>query len=499
LESFLVAVFVLATAGARLALADGLRFEVAISPTLVTSPPQSGRVLVAIGKGDGEPRRTINRTDTSVANPVHPLLGTDMDGFTADKSAVLDGTSAIFPLIKLNDLPAGDYTVQAVFHTNRDIDLADAPGNLYSKPLHVKLDSSAGTVTKLELTELIPPETTPKDTDQIKYIKFPSKLLSDFHHRPMFYRAAVILPADFDKNPDKKYPLLVTIGGFGTRYFFANPRQSDPRFVTMLVDGAGPYGDPYQVNSDNSGPYGDALTQELIPFVEGKYRCIGEPRARFTNGGSTGGWVSLALQVFYPEFFNGCWSQAPDPVDFRCYELIDIYDDDNAYVNKFGFERPAKRTIDSDCAYTVRHECDIENVLGRGGKWWTSGRDWCCWNATFGPRGDDGLPKPLWDGATGKIDRSVTDHWKKYDLRMVLEDNWKTLGPKLKGKIHVWVGESDDYFLNNAVHRLKQSLSAQTDPPFDGSIQIEMRKRHEGGGWTHQQMFNAMAERAGVK
>src|SRR5439155_5430713 len=208
-------------------------------------------------------------------------------------------------------------------------------------------------------------------------------------------------------------------------------------------------GDPYQVNSANNGPYGDALTQEVIPYVEKTFRCVGEPKARFTCGISTGGWVSFALQVFYPDFFNGCWSQCPDSVTFERFELIDLYTDVNAFVNKFGNERPSTRTLDGDIISVMRHEVRLETVLGRGGRWELGGRDWASWNAVYGPKGKDGKPVPVWDGKTGVINKSVVEHWKKYDLKLVIEKNWTTLGPKLAGgKVHVWVGDADDYFLN---------------------------------------------------
>jgi len=209
------------------------------------------------------------------------------------------------------------------------------------------------------------------------------------------------------------------------------------------------------------------------------------------DGGSTGGWVSLALQVFYPDFFNGAWSQCPDPVDFRAYELIDIYKDSNAYVNERGFERPAAREINGDVRYTVRHECQLENVLGRGNRWTLSGKDWCAWNATFGPRGRDGLPWPLWEPKTGQLDRRVVGHWSNYDLRMVLEKNWKALGPKLRGKIHIWVGEADDYFLNNAVHLLDAFLR-EADPPYEGKVVYGPGRGHTAG-WSQQQVMAEMA------
>jgi S-formylglutathione hydrolase FrmB len=268
-----------------------------------------------------------------------------------------------------------------------------------------------------------------------------------------------------------------------------------PRMILLHLDGAGPYGDPYQVNSANNGPYGDAITQELIPYVEQKFRGISQPYARVLDGVSTGGWVSLALQVFYPDFFNGAWSQCPDPVDFRAYELINIYEDDNAYVNKYGFERPAMRQLNGDVRYTVRHECQMESVLGRGDRWFLSGKDWCAWNATFGPRALDGLPRPLWDGKSGKIDHRVVEHWKQYDLRLVLERHWKVLGPKLRGKIRIWVGDADDYFLNNAVHLLEAFLK-KADPPYAGRIEVAPGQGHRQG-WSERQVMQEMATAIG--
>ena len=298
------------------------------------------------------------------------------------------------------------------------------------------------------------------------------------------------------KEPAKKYGLVVHIGGFGTRYTEAAGIAPDPRFVQILPDGAGPWGDPYQVDSANNGPYGQALTTEVIPHIEQAYRCLGTPRSRFTTGASTGGWVSLALQLYYPDFFNGCWSQCPDSLTFERFELIDIYRDANAYVNRFGVGRPGTRTVDGDTVSSVRHECLLERVLGRGGNWHLSGRDWASWNAVYGPKGKDGLPVPLWDGRTGAIDKTVLDHWKKYDLKLHLEKNWPTLGPKLAGgKINVWVGDADDYFLNAAVRRFKDSTDRLQNPKLDGTILIEARKGHTSGGWTRKEILDAMANR----
>ncbi|MBI3411047.1 MAG: hypothetical protein HY040_22160 [Planctomycetes bacterium] len=486
--------------------ATGLRFEVTVAKDLAQDA-RAGRLFVVIaGANDKNPRRHIGEPDKNTA----PYLGVDVKGLSESSRVLVGQKAAIFPVAHLAKLPAGKYKVQAVFHGNRDLNIPDAPGNLYSEPVVVELDPSKGDTVSLVLSKKVAADEPPADTEYVKYLKVPSELLSKFHGRPMYHRAAVILPRDFDKNLNERYPLWVRIGGYGTRYTapgrmmsgnsgFRKLWQADstPRMILLHLDGAGPYGDPYQVNSANNGPYGDALINELIPLVEKKFRGIGQgdarvSHARVVEGHSTGGWVSLALQVFYPDFFNGCWSHAPDPVDFRAYEKINIYSDDNAFVNAEGKERPASRNKAGKVLTTVPLETRSEIVLGRGNRWELSGKDWCAWNAVFGPRGDDGLPRPLWDGKTGKIDQSVLNHWRKYDLRYVLEENWPALAPKLKGKIRIWVGEADDYFLNEAVHLLDAFLS-KAQPAYEGRITYAKGQGHGWRGLSDRQMMEEMA------
>jgi hypothetical protein len=475
--------------------ATTLQFEVTVADKLLEKP-LDGRLLIVLGSsGKAEPRLRIG---TDMGAPV--LLGADVKGIASGGKCLIDEKALSFPIESLAKLPPGDYFAQAVLDVSRDLKLVNAPGNVVGDVVKVKINPEVGGTIKLGLTRKLPAEELPADTKDIKYIKLQSQLLSKFHGRPMYLRAAIVLPPDFDKTPDKLYPLRVHIGGYGTRFTAASSFRAAkgkavpadvPQFLLLHLDGAGPFGDPYQVNSANNGPYGDAVTQELIPYVEKTYRGIGQPYARVLDGHSTGGWVSLALQIFYPDFFNGVWSHAPDPVDFRAYELINIYKDDNAYLNRRGFERTSARDLKGDTNTTVRHEAKLERVLGRADRWELGGLDWASWNATFGPRGDDGYPKPLWDGKTGKIDRSVLEHWKKYDLRLTLEQNWPTLGPKLRGKIRIWVGEADEYFLNNAVHLLDDFLS-KAKPPYEGKITYGPRGGHSYRVLSNQQLLSEM-------
>lgn len=482
------------------ASASPLRFEVTLAPGLLKNP-QDGRLFVVVGnKDDPEPRLTLGRNGPDAPE----ALALHVKALAPGKSVVLDQAAFAYPLTNLAALPPGDYFVQALFDWNPDLRLADAPENLYSAVVKAHLDPKEGGVVKLELSKQIPAETLPPDTDQVKYVKLQSKLLSDFHHRPIYLRAGVVLPRDYTNAPSRRYPLWIQIGGFGDRFTsvkqlmsggtrgFHSVWQADdtPRFILLQLDGAGPLGDPYYVNSANNGPYGDALVQELIPYVEEKFRGLAEPRARVLSGTSTGGWVSLALQIFYPDFFNGTWSSCPDPVDFRAFELVNIYSDNFAYANRHGNERPSERDLKGDVILTMRREVGIENVLGRGNSYTASGQQWGSWDAVYSPRGADGLPAPLWEPLTGKIDHAVAEQWKKYDLRLLVEENWKTLGPKLRGKLHIASGEADQYFLNNAMHMFNDFLT-RADPPFEGKIVFGPGKGH---GWMYENMREMLGE-----
>src|SRR5215831_7908054 len=462
---------------------EPLRFEVTTN-----LPPASGRLLVILSKSDRpEPRTRIGETGLNAP----PILGRDVKNFGPGVSATIDTTAVTFPIANLDALPSGDYYLQALFDSNVDLGSVNAPGNRYSDVQRVYLDTRAGGTIKLSLTKTIPAEQLPPDDQYVKYVRIQSNLLTRFHKRPIYLRAGVILPKDYGA-ANRRWPLRVHIGGYGTPYTAVRSLMAPnsefrqmwladdtPRFIFLQLDGDGPYGDSYQVNSDNSGPYGDAITRELIPYVEKNFHALGEPYARVLDGGSTGGWVSLALKILYPDFFNAVWSSCPDGVDFRAFQIIDIYNDQNAYFDRSGVERPSKRDNNGKVEFTIRHECQMENVMGAGDSWTMSGQQWGAWNATYGPRGADGRPVPLWDAKTGVINKAVVDHWK-------------TLRPKLQGRIHISVGEADDYYLNNAVHLLDDFLK-KANPPAEARITYGPGRGHCWSSLSEAQMMTEMA------
>jgi len=498
-------------------------------PVARSSAPIDGRVLIYISADTtGEPRFQVSDAVTT-----GQVTGVDVDSWRPGTPTVVDGNAFGYPLASLRDLKPGRYRVQALvnrYETFRRSDghtvklppdqwegqqLTRKPGNLYSKPVTVTV--SAGSRITLELTEEIPPvaDFARQETKYVKYFRMRSERLSKFWGRDMYLGAWVLLPEGFDAHPDARYPLVVNHGHFpsgvdgfretppdttltpdySTRFNLAgyNRIQQElahqlykdwtgpgfPRVLLVQIQHATPYyDDSYAVNSANNGPYGDAINYELIPEIERRYRGIGQGWARFTYGGSTGGWEAMAVQMFYPDFFNGAWIACPDPIDFRHYTVVDIYKDRNAYYTEGPFRRtprPGQRNYLGHVSVTLEQANHRELALGTRGR---SGDQWDVWESVYSPVGADGYPKPLWDKRTGVIDTTVAAHWREnWDLSYILRRDWATLGPKLRGKLRLYVGDMDNYYLNNAVYAVEDFLRT-ANPPADAVVDYGDRDEH---------------------
>lgn len=489
-----------------------------------------GRLLLMFAKNDkSEPRFQIN-ADLNA----QPVFGVNVEGMEAGESFSFDDSVFGFPISSMAELEPGDYYVQALLHVYETFNLSTghqvklpmdngegqqwnrSPGNIYSKPVKITVAEKGKVELDLVMDQVIPEISEPEDTEWVKHIKIRSEKLSKFWGRDMYLGAHVLLPKDFDKHPEAKYPLMVFHGHFPSDFggFRTSPPDADmepdyserfgvegynvmqqqeaydfykrwnepdfPRFLIIEIQHPTPYyDDSYAVNSASQGPYGDAITHELIPYIEEKFRGMGEGWSRFLYGGSTGGWEALAVQVKYPDEYNGCFAACPDPIDFRAYCLTDIYSDKNAYYYESDFkttEVPGRRDYLGQVSITSREYNHLELVLGDKSR---SGQQWDIWEATYSPQGADGYPERLWDKFTGEINPEVAAYWREnYDLRHIMERDWDKLGPKLRGKIHIYCGDMDNYYLNNAVYLMEDFLESTTDPYYDGEVDYGDRAEH---------------------
>lgn len=498
-------------------------------PSGISGKALDGRVYLLLSTDPSdEPRMQIDDTPKSQL-----IFGVDVDGLKPGESVVVDEHADGYPIRSLRNLPAGEYFVQAVLHPYETFHRADgktvklpmdrgegqlwniAPGNLYSKPKKVAI-RAGGAPVKIELDNIIPPIPEPKDSKYVRHLRIQSQLLTKFWGRPMYLSALVMVPEGFDAHPEAHYPLMIFHDHFASEFndFRTTPPDADlkpdynerfhiagynriqqeesyknyqqwispafPRFLVVKLQHANPYyDDSYAVNSANLGPYGDAIETELIPAIEKQFRALGQGWARFVYGGSTGGWEALAVQIFNPDHYNGAFVACPDPVDFRAFELIDLYKDKNAFYLEGAHKRvaqPAMRDYLGHTTLTLEENNAYELALGSKGR---SGEQFDIWQAVYSPVGDDGYPKPIFDKRTGIIDPDVATYWRDhYDLRAILEKNWSTLGPKLRGKLHVYCGSADTYFLNGAVYKMEDFLKTTANPPYEGEVKYGDRAEH---------------------
>jgi len=506
-----------------------LRFDVRWDSSLAEAA-QDGRLLLLFARdGDTEPRFRVG-----TGPDAQPFFGRNVEDWAPGAVATFDGDEPGFPLDTLPDLPPGTWRVQALLNRYEDFTLATGhvvslppdqgegqqwnrkPGNFLSAPVEIEIAATGTQRFELVLDRAIPPIEPPEDTEYVKHVRMRSERLSAFWGRDVHLGAHVLLPHGFEDHPEARYPLMVFHGHFPADFggFRPEPPDADlepdysarfgvegynriqqqeahdfyrrwtspdfPRFLVVEIQHPTPYyDDSYAVNSASQGPYGDAINLELIPWLEERFRGLGEGWARFTYGGSTGGWEAMATQVFYPDHYNGAFVACPDPIDFRAYTLVNLYEDENAYYYDSAFQqlpRPGRRDWLGNVTSTIESMNRFEAVLGDRSR---SGQQWDIWEATYSPMGPDGYPVRIWDKETGVIDRAVAAYWREhYDLVHILRRDWETLGPKLAGKLHVYVGDMDNYYLNNAVYLAEEFLESTTAPYYDGVVAYGDRAEH---------------------
>ena len=477
-----------------------LQAKISVSSEMQKSFHQGGRLLLHLtSQREKEPR---NMSEITIG--VTPPNWNPSQTFVIDpksKNVLTNGFE------KLSGHNSEKYYYQVVYKQNTDDGNENVEGNLFSQVDSFKLSKNV----ELSLTlQTIIPAATVADHPFVKTVVIQSKCLSEFSGHPRFLKAAVLLPSGYFKNPGKAYPICYRAPGLNGRYNAINGQVKDkdladwwftetaPQVIYVFLDSQGPYGDTYQVDSENNGPCGKALTEELIPAIEKMVNYHPKSKKRYLTGKSTGGWVAFGLQVLYPDFFDGTWSYSPDPVDFSHYGLIDIYQDSTIFYNHYGYLQPGRRTTLGEPTFSMKDWIKGENVNSRTNDYRISGGQFGAYNAVFGPKGKDGLPTLMFDPVTGKIDHAIAKQWEKYDLKKILEKNWTTLGPKLQGKIWIWTGDMDGLYSNVATRFLKIYLDKTENPKSDAKISFTPMAGH-CQEWSDKAVIRMVAEKAAGK
>jgi hypothetical protein len=449
--------------------ADGQEFRVRFSEA-IRKEPYSGRVYLFFGRN----AQTEPRASRDWFHP-EPLLAIDVENWKPNEPLSIGASSGNRLLTNPKPLAELDLTgcrVQAVARFNPyERRVGTGPGNGYSAAAEATASQS---LQELSIDKLIEARPFPENR-WFKLLSIRSPLLSDFHKRDVVVQGSVLLPASYYDRPERRYPVIFEIPGFGGTHLIRIPEApiqeqnaGGVEFLRVTLDPSCPLGHHVFADSANNGPVGQALISEFIPELDSQFRTVAAPTARFLTGHSSGGWSSLWLQVTYPEFFGGTWSTSPDPVDFRDFQQINLYRSaENMYRDPSGVRRPLARAGNQVLLWYDDFD-HTEEVLGYGGQLHS-------FEAVFSPQGTDGKPLRIWNRRTGTIDTKLAKTWEKYDIRLVLEQQWPELGPKLVGKLHVFQGELDTFYLDGATRLLKDSLARFKS---DATVEIFAGKDH---------------------
>ncbi len=454
-----------------MASAADWKFSVRLAPA-IRQEPFTGRVYLFFNTS---PTMVEPRTLENWFRP-EPFVSLDVENWNpAEPLSLSPATPRLlgFPQ-PLADLDLANSRVQAVVRLNPfDRNVGTGPGNGFS-PQTATAPAANGPGIELLIDHVVP-EPTFQISDRCRELVVRSELLTTFHGREVSLKAAVQLPASYQSAPNRRYPVILIVPGFGgTHYSVADDapvaelNTLGVEFIRVTLNPSCARGHHVFADSANNGPVGRSLVTEFLPQLDQQYRTVAAPTARFLTGHSSGGWSTLWLQTTYPESFGGTWSTAPDSVDFNDFQRVNMYQPNaNLYRDEVGNRRPLGRDGTTVLLWADRF-CDMENVLGYGGQMHS-------FEAVFSPRGTDGAPLPVWDRRTGAVNLAAAETWKRYDIRLRLLLNWPQLAPQLAGKLHVFMGAEDTFYLDGATRRLKATL---TELGSDAVIEIVPGKTH---------------------
>ncbi len=422
-------------------------FEVSYDSNLIQGD-FSGNILLYLSKENKSPRNLF------VGLELNPVFRVAVEKLSKDGYVTFNDDAISYP-VELSNIERGEYYAQVVFDLNiGDANIGSSTGNIYSEPIKVNINKEFDKVFKIQANKVIAPINF-NGNEYLKELRVKSDLLSTFHQKDIYVNAAVSLPKEYYSQPNKEYPVIFSTFGFGGNYklhsghdVFLDQLEDQPTIVVYL-DGQCPEGHSTYANSDINGPWGDALVKEFIPALQDKYRTNG---AILLYGHSSGGWTSLWLQINYPTTFIGAWSSAPDQVDFRNYQNVNIYEAENIFYNDIGFQRPLFTIAGRIPVVYAKDFYRTEHVLYRGSQVHS-------FDAVFGSYDENKNRIRLVNIPSGEINKNALPYWKRYDISIKLRENWADLKEDLDGKIRISVGTGDNIYLNRSVELLEKEMN----------------------------------------
>lgn len=446
---------------------------------LIRTPPEGTRILLYLYLAENGLAQGEELVDEPPSLQPQPVASWAMPGpgarfDAANEMLQLGQPDASFPV----DPGAlqGRFLAQVVVDLPGNESGPGAPGDVIGPVIEIELDSEVRDITTLELNRVRQRSPEQPPFKNCTAVRRPTELIPRQHGEIAVQNAWVVLPRDYDDLRAKRrfWPTIYVIPEFEPAEMVAArlaklSRQRElnlilPKAIWVVLDPIGLYGHHYFEDSPLNGARRRALIEELIPWLDVRFRTIAEPDARLLMGEGAGGRAALGMLTGHPDTFGRAWAIAPDAVSFSHLGLLDLYRGENAFTDEQGLDWPARRSpLGSERELihaTVRDEIERARVLGVQGR---SGTIWDARRAAFGvPRTNEPFPPWPFDPETGKIDPLTSVDWSERDLLLRAQRD-PAIAECLRKQARIIVGGRDERYREEGVAALATLLGVDSE------------------------------------
>ena len=332
----------------------------------------------------------------------------------------------------------------------------------------------------------------------VEDVTMKSELLTTHHGHDVYQQTWIARPDNVTKNT----PVIYNISGFqydreSAKAEIKKNANKDARRLANGLDAVLVFpnvcvrgGHHGFVDSQANGPVGTMFVEEFMPWVE-EYlgRSNGETR-HYITGHSSGGWSTAWLFLNWPDKFEYALATSPDPVDFRDFHGINLYEDDNAFVTNDGmapvFVNRVRESRDKEKDPAITFDELISEHAGS-----FPSAQLAAYEAAFSPCDENGVPLPILDRDTGEIDKDVAEFWRRSDVSQLIQTAPGVDGEVLS-RLHFSCGTRDEYGLHRPLRLLEDAIEARKpvgvrefinrDKMADYGCGLPLFTWHEGAG-----------------